>query len=389
MRIFYHELRKIWRLTHVLPIAALGVLIFFGFLYGSLFDGFLEMHPVRDRYDLAFQWTAQYGAYLDASEYEAAQAECAALREQVDAQIAADPALAAYGIVDMAALKQALSSQLAPETAVNNFLQSGGDELYYYVETVEWALAEYVNVYEHYTECADAPGLTPAERARYREVVGQRRLDGIFSGLDNILSNYQMWCNLFAVLSVTLLLAPCGAQERLCHMPAEQWTTRTGRKVVRYRLAAALASAAILFVMETLIFGSIYTLAVGTRALWNNPVTSFLMGDILWFDLTYGGYALAGFAMTFALMLAAAGATFALSHGSDHFIAALLKAGIPAFLCAASGMLVGYRLFTTDNPLYQQFRVMGSEAILCAALCAAGLLASLLPLFTDRRKELL
>ncbi|NBH77205.1 hypothetical protein D3Z52_03285 [Clostridiaceae bacterium] len=389
MRILFYELRKIWRLPVVLAVAALGTLTYFGFMHPLLFDGMLQSSPVAERYEITRSWAARFGAYMDGSEFQQAKAECKALRQEADAQVAANPYLSAYGITTLDGFNAFLDAGLDPKAhaLINDFVVSTRHQRFW-VSEMEGLLKNWETVSPYYAEYAKNPALTPAEQARYLDAAGSRLLEGIFCGLDGTLEGYFLWWDLFATLSTALLLAPCGAAEWLNRMPALQWATRTGRRTARYRLAAALLSAVGLFVLEALVFCGIYS-ASGTWVFWRNPVTSFTFGDVLWFDLTYGEYFLLHLALTLCLMLGTAGMVFTLSDHSSHYISALLKAVIPVTGFAAAGVFSVTGLLTSRNPIYAAARIMGIEAAVCAALSLLGLAAGLLPLFRGQRKELL
>lgn len=115
MRILFYELRKIWRLPVVLAVAALGTLTYFGFMHPLLFDGMLQSSPVAERYEITRSWAARFGAYMDGSEFQQAKAECKALRQEADAQVAANPYLSAYGITTLDGFNAFLDAGLDPK----------------------------------------------------------------------------------------------------------------------------------------------------------------------------------------------------------------------------------------------------------------------------------
>ncbi|MCI9485299.1 MAG: hypothetical protein HFH27_12695 [Clostridiaceae bacterium] len=392
MRILFYELRKIWRLQVVAALLLLGAVQYYFFMDFSI-RFFPNGHPAAERYTLCREWTEKYGSYMEPDEYADAQEGYAALLADADARIASDPRYAAQGI---ASWEQFCAVALdAPDadpfgryrSLYGPLFSSESDWLGYRVECLRGALS----AYETRAACLDAaPGtLTPAEQARYNELAAGVQLNGIFPGecIDN-LSEYLCWAWIFGVLSVAILLAPGGAREHLSRMTGGLWTTRIGRGTVFWQLGAALLSAGGLFLLEVLAFGGIYA-QLGTSFFWDSPTQTFLAGNLFWFDLTYGQYVLCSLGMLLALMLGTAGAIFALSHTSDSYISAVIKA-LPVsvgmfFTCAAAIQ----RPFIDQNSLYMHTRVVGIEAALCALVLAGGLAAGLLAALRCQRKELL
>jgi len=389
MRILYYELRKIWRLPIVLAIVVLGILIYSGFLHGDIYGSHLRMPSTAAYCRISREWAEKYGTHMDEKEALDAQAVCAELRRNADEQIAAYPPLASRGITDLNAFYGFYCNEHSEEaqTLKNDFLERSNGVCILVWET-ETLLKNYTDWYAYYNDGGGyAQWLTPAETARYDEVIGRRHLNGISCIRKSDFDAYLAGAAVFAVLSVTLLLMPCGAREHLNHMLAEQWPTYTGRNVIRYQLTAALLSAVGLFMLEAFTLGGIY-LASQTKIFWGNPMTSFVSGDILWFELTCGGYMLVCLSMTFLLMLGTAGTVFLLSHFSNSYINVILKSGIFVFLYATAGGAAMISALTLENSLYQHVRVIGIEVILTSALCILGFLAGMFPLIC-RRKELL
>lgn len=384
MRILYYEMRRIWKLKTIAALLLLGVLFYHLFLYYPI-----ESFPNgQEEFDLVREWTEKYGYYMNENERIDAQKQYDALIDEVNAILSGDERFTAHGLDSWERVQEAVSPRSPgysdEKHAIRELLfQSEYDYIGYRVEALYNALICYDTRGTHQPDVH-----TPAEAARLAELCEEPRVSGIFAAncCDN-LSEYMCWVAIFSLLSVIILLTPAGARDNLSRVTAMQWTSRTGRRILRTQLAANLLSALLLFVLECLIFGGIYS-TLETQYFWNNPTTTFIYGYTFWFDLTYGQYVLVFAAMLLALMLGAAGLCFLLSRTSAHYIAALLKA-LPLFvlLMFTAAAVMGCPL-TNGNALYQHVRVFGVEGILCAIVLLVGLAAAALLLAKSRQKEL-
>ncbi len=393
MRILCYELRRIWRLPVLLVLLALGAMQYFLFMDFSI-RYFPNGHPAIEQYELAREWTEKYGTTMEPEEYEDAKRSYEALLAEADAQIAADPRFTASGVMGWEDFRLRWNENIWQEEPPAEDLTELQELLYgeacgwigYRIEALSTALSFYENR-AIFTEVL--PEQTPAEQRRAAELAAGPGVSGIFpEECTRNLSEYMCWAGVFAVLSTAILLTPNGAQANLSRTSAEQWTTRTGRRTVWYQFAAALLSAAGLFLLEYLIFGSIYT-ASGAGFFWDSPTQSFLSNMRFCFDLTYGQYVLCLLGMALLLMLGTAGLAFVLSHSSTNHVSAILKV-LPLAAAEMFGMSAVLSCpFTDWNTLYQEVRVMGIEAMACGLILAIGLAAGAAFALQRARKELL
>ncbi len=395
MRILYHELRKIWRPSILLALLALGAMHYYLLMDFSI-RFFPNGHLAIEQYQTAREWTEKYGHTMEPAEYADAKAEYEAMQVEVDARLAADPHFAQYGVAswkDYQTFQEQILSQDDGSADLEAYRELSAllfgeeyDFAGYRLEERCNALIDY-EFRQIWVKKALAVQ-TPAEQARKAELLTTPRINGIFANIciDN-LSEYACWAGIFAILSVVILLTPFGVRENLSRMPSEQWPTRTGRGICRYQFAAMLLSSAALFLLELLIFGSIYA-TTGTGFFWNSPTQTFLLGDFFWFDLTYGQYVLCSLGMVLLLMLGAAGAVFALSYVSTSSISAILKVLPLTVALVFATAAVTVHPFTDANELYQHTRIMGVEGMLCGLVCLLGLSAGAAFVWYCGRKEL-
>lgn len=324
------EFKKIWKLKILLVIAVMGLL--FGLIYLDMpLSNFPNGHPAAEQYQVMREWLEKYGMEMDESEYQDALRE---LKNEL-------------GVKDEKADGDALTRYDVEEDG--------------YSQAVASALYEYELRYEELNDKLKENAYTPAEQARIKDIIQNKKRDGIlyYQIMGNVME-YWRWASVFIILSVMVLAAHVITKDTLAGIRTLQYSSKCGRKVLKTQFFATVLSAATLTVLEMLIFVAVYA-KLGTEQFWNSPINSFYEGDIYWFDLSYGQYVLSILLLTALFAGGAAGIAFFLSCFSRNYISLMLKI-IPVFFVL--GMLgnkcIAY-LFSFKNQLYGLTGVKGIE----------------------------
>lgn len=324
------ELKKIWKPKILLIIVVMGLL--FGFLYLDMpLNNFAKEHPITEQHQLMKDWLKKYGTEMDESEYKDALQE---LKNRL-------------GVKD--------------EKADGSKLISYASEKDGYSQQAASALFDYELRYEGLNDKLKENVYTTVERARVKDIIQNKKRDGIlhYQVVGNIME-YWRWASVFIVLSVMVLTAPVITKDALTGVRKLQYSSKCGRKIFKTQFFATILSSAILTVLEVLIFTSLYA-KLRTGQFWNSPINSFYMGDVYWYDLSYGQYVLFILLLVALFAGGAAGMAFFLSCFSRNYISLMLKI-IPAFFVFGmlSNKCITY-LFSFQNPLYGLTGVKGME----------------------------
>lgn len=351
MRLFWEEMKKIWRPGILAAIVLIGAMFYwvrpeFYMEYFNRSNGSAAAY-----YELALGWLEKYGVTMEPEERAELDGQLAEEQAVFAGQLAAIPEAAAEGITDWDSFiafqddyweswRQESEDYFDSEEhkAKERLLRriQGGTNY----ETVK-TLTEYMDSYDNWgtfpwTETANFREATPLEQARMRE---------IWAKSPSILpaaALHSTWCYgkylaIWTVLSVLLLLSPVLVRDRLRRIRSLQWSSRRGRRVLRTQMAAAGASAAMLTVLNIVLYG-IPFLANSPMVFKDCPLKNcYGVSALPWFDWTYGQYILALMGMVLLIGLGAGAAAVFFSQYSGNYVAMLLK-GVPLFLVAGAGI---------------------------------------------------
>ncbi len=332
MSLFWQEMRKIWQPRLVAGLLVLGVLFYF--LRLSTYTEVL--YGVGEEYEATLQLEQEliqrFGSSLESEE--------ALLLTQEPVDTTAD---------------------------VQNILQK---------------FANIQNSDFYLTTLSGFSDMTLQQQERLAELEAQRR-----SGLNllneiariNILGylpNLAVWI----VASIILLLSPTLVRDKLRRTQALQWTSLTGRNILRTQITAGLCSALLL----TLLNLGIFSLPLLTQGITSFLDCSFFLASYSpfpWFDWTLGQYLLAMGILMLLLGLITGALTLFLSLFSTNYVPMMLKA-IPLFVVLGMGFAMtlynetfcfmrSNRLFAAAPPTFEMF-IIAVALILSLILCVAA-----------------
>ena len=329
MRLFWQEMRKIWRPGILAALVVVGVLFYF--LRPKFW---IERISETQSFDHSLMLVDRYGPVLTAG-----------VRPELDSMY--DEIVADFD----RELKNIPEAVEAGITDLESYLAAGRDGSLYEIDrrayTELWQLFMTVNDFGIITSSYDGrmdgtfglrnsphlAGYTPQAQARIIELEEAEVRTGTISFMDHFVPEYTAdwgrYLTVWSVLSVILLLSPTLVRDRLRRTNAMQWTSRRGRRVVRTQTAAALASSLLLAAVNLALYFIPFA-QQGPLPLWDCPIYCG-SGGMPWFDWTYGQFILMLIGMHFVFSLAAGGLAVFLSQFSSNYVPMLLKA-VPLFL---------------------------------------------------------
>lgn len=391
MKLLSFEMKKIWSPLIIAVLLVLGIVYGYLFLSFSL-TNFPHGHPMIEQYDLIKSWTARYGTTMDVGERLDAEQGLSSLYSEAKEYILSDVRFSAakiYNYDDYTAFYLEANTAVDPTpadlTIANLLYTEEFNYIGYRIDTVTSALIAYDIRNE---SLLNARYDTLEEQQRIENLVNNEMTNGImaYEAVGN-LDEYSRWCSIFLILSVTVLISPTLVRDRLNSIQSLQWSSKTGRCVLRRQFGAVIISAIILIVVELVIMVGLYSM-LGTKYFWNSPLTSFFYGNKYWFDMSYGQYILLKIAFAVTIALGAVGIMFCLSRHSANYISLLMKL-IPAFaLLAVIGNSVVCALFQFGNSLYKVTHIVGIEAYCATGVCIVGIVCATLTIFRERKNEL-
>ncbi|GHU87418.1 hypothetical protein FACS1894202_01660 [Clostridia bacterium] len=420
MRIFINELKKLWNWKLLAIIAALAALTWFALLQGGL-DSFTSMttHGIYGKYQN--EMFDLYGETLSPDEladYDI-PGKLDAVYAEGDAIIAENPVYTKYGVYDFAGYLEYTSNRayvkigdLFVATMQNGEIVSDEDEQE--MQTHLWggsgapvddwynspmgkyhSLTALQHSYEDYPEYIvpfiKSDGRPVVVRVA-KEMYEANEPSLVRYDLCNSFSGYAAIAGVFAILAVLLLVAPPLTNDRARMIVLLQYSSRIGRKIMRYQFAATLVSA---LIVSLVLITAAYVPFIANDAakFWDAQsamsFNAYVNGGVLC-NVTFGQYVLILAAVSVACSVAAACVAFVFARFSSNVVTLMIKAVPGGAAVAAIAALSLGRAFTPDNIIFTQVfrgRFDMPEVWTCAALAVIGVVGAAVVVRRERRVD--
>jgi hypothetical protein len=365
LRVFGYELRKIWQWKLLLIIAVFSVMSFYVFETAY----FMQTRPwlgFNEHFAFVYDLKAEYGATLDYDEWRDSQRIIDGYKAELTAIIVSDTMFAEYGVacadelleIDGEFHEVDWNELTDEERGRLEIISYMSNDAYYAVLKIALAEESRQKLGEHFTANESA------------EL-------NIFYG--NIIRHktYYFRMNITTIIiSVGILLTPYTVRDKQSKIMAQQFVSRTGRRILPVQITAMMLSAfGLTAIMLAAYFGLYFRENSAFLSLLNqrvNVVSGFDFYDI-WLDLTFLQYLALISGITLLFVTALALLLFRFLLNSRDYVSAILKA-IPliVFLSILSIGAVG-DIMHEINTLYDMFSVRGIEFIVSGIVLAAGI----------------
>lgn len=394
MRLLLQELKKIWN-----PVIVIIIMVF-GLIYYVLFSSFYIQYYINGSenqaaFDLASEWSQKYENTLEYDEYEeiVQQLEDEKLQfadQLKDIPLAVDNSITTYEefrAFEKEYFDRISDGKVEPDTERTKWTIINNSNLFR-IQSIEQTIRDYKLKSEHNLSDFFNGEHTDAEAERLIEL-NQSAIkfgyipSGILDSTTGLTISFMIW----VMISVIILLSPTIVRDRLNRIQNLQFSSFTGRKILFAQIKASLASAAILTVLNCLIYG---VLLISKGALVLKDFYLYSHEYVPWFDWTYGTYllVLAGMALIVGMMTG--GFTVFLSRYSRNYIGMLIKSVLllGVLIFTFSKLPIVTRPFFMFNSMSLRIRVKGIEFILLGALALCSVLVIGIALVRQRHKEL-
>ena len=414
MRLFWQEMKKIWRPGILAAIVLIGAMFYY--VRPDFYREYYGGH--RPIYQLSAEWAEKYGPTMEQSERDELDIQMAEEKETFAQLIANIPEAAEEGLTDYDSFEAFIQAHYdairgdaddilagsalldAPYHSSELFtqrerlirhIQNGTN--YERIEDLDRFLYLYDLTIEEPTSSWEyfLTEYTPQEQARVLELEAMDQRDYLPGILLSATVNYFGYLSTWNIMGVILLLSPALVRDRLRRVRSMQWSSRTGRRVLNTQIAAGLASSLLFSAISAAVYSALF-LANGVLLFKDHPLYS--IGSTSWFDMTYGQYilALVGLALLDGLITGAL--TLFFSNYSGNYVSMLLKA-VPLFLVlwiAVSTLeyciFFFHRTYLLNGDLILYWP-KGQEFVLFALLLALGIGLCAWTCVRQKKQELL
>lgn len=408
MRLFWQEMKKIWRPGILAVVVLLGAMFYWvrPDYYRKYYNGGVS-GVGHEIYHLSAEWAEKYGTTMEQSERDALdgqlEEECAAFVRQ----LAGIPEAAEEGATDYEGFAAFVNAHhkaaREDENYRNSAIYTQRIQLIYRIERetnygrihdldnfLYWydrALEESASTRENFQRA-----YTPREQARILELEAMDQRGYLPDSLQYPTASYFRCLAIWNIMGVILLLAPTLVRDRLRRVRSMQWAARTGRRVLHIQLAAGMVSALLFSAVSAIVYSALF-LANGVLIFKDFSLYNMAMGAYTWFDLTYGQYLLILVGLSLLSGLIAGALTLFLSYYSGNYVAMLLKAiplGLALWLMVTEledSILFFHWSYLMNGDIVLHWP-KGLELVLFALLLAIGLVLCLWTCVRQKRREL-
>ncbi|MDR1953783.1 MAG: hypothetical protein LBQ21_04825 [Clostridiales Family XIII bacterium] len=429
MSIFLGELKKLWNWRTVAIIIAVGVLVFFAFLYQVIknYNGFTG--PYGPHQEEMFD---RYGDTLEPEELADFDipGRIANLEKQASAIIAGDPIFAQYGVRTVSDLHELIVFDDSRSAAEQEQFLKDYDHMMYklYDDTVAIANVsgsdvlvrtqrpsgayigvgyhlEYLNALKnryapgadsvvHRFQITDYDGSSVVRR-HARQLFESRDTNPHSMNLIRIdttryFAVYACTVAVFALIVVFVLIAPLVTADRTRRLHYLQYASAIGRKIFKIQfLAVTFSSLAITVALIALSYAAFFMFTTAEKFL-GASIADFDGWTFYMYDITFGQYVLALAGMTAALCVGASCLAFALSRFSANIVTMLIKS-VPAALALVllAIFAINYSFSDQNSIFIRVFRREAElpEVVVCAALALIAVLIAVVVVRREKRVD--
>ena len=416
MRIFIHELKKIWNWKVLFAIAAFAVLTWFAFLA----DGIDTYNSLKSHGYYGSYQTEMFNLYGDSLEPDELTdfdipGRFAEIFAEANAIIANEPLFAKYGITNFDEFIEWHESEsywvtvnysildatgeLTPENQERMDMQNalgGGKTLgEYYASPLTRldclrALEErYANHDYHRTYFVELQTRPVVVRAGTK-ILERDNNSLIPYHLPDVFSLCAAITAVFAVVAVIILITPPLIIDRSRKVTFLQYSATAGRRILRIQFLAAIVSA---FVLSASLICLLLAPLVVSAAEYLN--TSIFHGNVtfVWlYDITFGEFAFILVGMIILLCVCTACTAFILARFSNNIVTVMVKAvAAGAALATAAALAVNMALSDWNFIFNFVFRgrVDMPEVMVCVAVSIVGALATAFVVKREKRVDVM
>lgn len=413
MRLFWEEIKKIWRWPVVALILAANLLLFWMMFADQLDYSYNENGEQRvladllplvgdtmepEELPLAYEVLDRYYADLTAimnSDPAYAEAAFTDARQLVRSGYASVYVTDGETEEEMKEARERLEAQFDSDISTGKYLEQS-DYAYFKIQ----ALSEFLREYEIFENKSGFEELftvrfynVPTEP--FEKLADAEAHRNLFSGRSyHDTMAYILMCAMLSVVSIGILVLPYLTADNKNGMTQMQWSTKTGRRrTLKTQFAAVMLSAfALTLVQITVLLGLFLTCRQEYFSLMDLHIFG-LMGlgssRAILLNTTFGMFIVISLILYALLNFGATCVFFVLSQRNTNYVTELLYALPVAAVLAGAGIASFYEVFSAQNVLYRFVGVPGMEFVVIGIVFLIGIILCAVTLRGAQKRELL
>jgi hypothetical protein len=290
MRIVFNEIKKVFNLRAIILLVLISLIMYRLFISFE-FKYFPNGRPEKDYYKISIQMLKDYGTSMDEKEFENFKELYNKQVEEANKYLQSIPEFVKKGITTNDKFNEIESKDARNEELTklrDKVIFQDNVDIFWELQTREHMIDDYERIENISSKGSSV--LKKSEVQRYNEVAKNGSLKSILPHF--VFDNYNRLAKNMAILiiiSIIFMISPIYIKDRSNNVNCIQYTTKTGRKIFKVKLVAALISSFIIISLHLALFFILYS---------QNNIGIFLKSNInsifnyymSWYDLSFMQY---------------------------------------------------------------------------------------------------
>lgn len=285
MRIIFYEIKKVFSIRKIILLLVISLVIYHFFIV-FYFQYFPNGRPEKDYFKISCQMLKDYGTSMDEKEFENFKELYNKKVEEADKYLQSSPEFVKVGITTYEKFKSMDMKNEDLSNLWNKAFHQEKTDIFYELQTRGFIISSY----ERIALGANLLGANKSQIQRYNEIIKNDSIRSIFPFF--VYFNYDSVIYGMAILvvfSIMFMISPIYIKDANSKVNYIQYTSKTGRRIFKNKLMAALISSFMIMTIYFTIFFILYSQnKVGIYL--NSSLNSFLNGYLYWYDLTFIQY---------------------------------------------------------------------------------------------------
>lgn len=285
MRIILNEIKKIFSLKMVSLLMLISIIMYFLFI-SFYIEYFPNGRPKLDIYNISVEMVDNYGEYMDEREFEDFKSRYDELVKETDRYIQSREE---FIKADITTYEQ-FQNMDTDNKELDKFYK---DIIFKRKIDIFWELPQrenFITLYENREEFRKDKPLNNQQERRIKELLkkGSRTSVLPYMVLENYNDLIKPVCSLI-LIGIIFIISPIYLRDSKNKVNYLQYTSKTGRKIFKKKIAAGLLSAFIITTIQLIYFFTIYSLN-NVSMFYKCNINSIFNYRVYWYDLTFIQY---------------------------------------------------------------------------------------------------
>ncbi|MFT5872439.1 MAG: hypothetical protein ACI8WT_001370, partial [Clostridium sp.] len=287
MRIIFNEIKKVFNLKMIVLIMFISLIMYYLFISFN-FEYFPNGRPEGDHYKISIQMIKDYGTSMDKKEFLNFKEIYNKQIEQANKYLQARPEFVAAGVTTYEKFEEIAMTTGELGKLHSKVMFEDSVDMFWELETREHLISDYERIEEIVN--TNSSRLNKNEIQRYNETIKNGSITSILPGA--VFRNYNILIQSYGVLivlSIIFMVSPIYIKDSINKVNYLQYTSKTGRKIFKTKLVAALMSSFIIISVHLACFSILYS-HNKVEMFFNSSINSIFNYNLSWYNISFIQY---------------------------------------------------------------------------------------------------